>query len=162
MQLFIHCEYICILIHALLFSICIYNAAVEEMVTEESEISAPRSRKWHCERSAKTSGNKHCKWVSHMVPMTLLYDLSASHLLLSDVPLPSINLMKWQRARLIKRNYFCSHLWVTVMQHCPSCSSFETGQDIGHVQETDTFEGYIFSKGCSLTLLPQMDRYPIV
>lgn len=63
-----------------------------------------------------------------MVRTTLLYDLSASRLLLSDLPLPSINLMMWQRARLIKLNYFCSHLRLTVMQHCPSCSSFGIGR----------------------------------
>lgn len=98
------------------------------MVTQESEISAPRSCNWHCKHRAKASGNKHCKWASHMVRTTLLYELSASRLLLSDLPLPSINLMMWQRARLIKLNYFCSHFRLTVMQHRPSCSWFRTGQ----------------------------------
>ncbi len=92
------------------------------MVTQEGKISAPRLCNWHCEHHAKASGNKHCKWVSHVVRMTLLYDLSASRLLLSDLPLPSINLMMWQRARLIKLNYFCSHWRQTVMQLRPSCS----------------------------------------
>lgn len=97
------------------------------MVTRECEISAPRSCNWHCEHRTKASGNKHCKWVSHVVRTTLLYDLSASRLRLSDLPLPSINLIVWQRARLIKLNYFWAHLRPTVMQHCPSSSGFRTG-----------------------------------
>lgn len=80
------------------------------------------------ERRAKASGNKHCKWVSHVVRTTLLYDLSASRLLLSDLPLPSISLMMWQRARLIKLNYFCSHLRLTVIQLCQSCCRFRCVQ----------------------------------
>lgn len=65
-----------------------------------------------------------------MVRMTLLYDLSASRLLPSDLPLPSINLMIWQRARLIKLNYFCSHLRLTVIQRGPSTSRFKTGHTL--------------------------------
>lgn len=129
------------------------------MVTQESEISAPRSCNWHCEHSTKASGNKHCKWVSHMVRTTLLYGLSASHLLLSDLPLPSINLMIWQRARLIKRNFFCSHLWLTMMQQFSICSRFRTGQasvstcwtNLCNVQKH--LEEMIFSRGFYLFCL---------
>lgn len=79
-----------------------------------------------------------------MVRTTLLYDLSASRLLLSDLPLPSINLMMWQRARLIKLNYFCSHLRLTVMQHCPSCGRFRTGRALGQdVEQLYTKGRYI-------------------
>lgn len=34
---------VCIVMHSLLFSISIYNAAVKKMVTQESKISGPRS-----------------------------------------------------------------------------------------------------------------------
>lgn len=114
------------------------------MVTQESEISAPRSCNWHCGCRAKAGGNKHRKWESHVVRTTLLYDLSASRLLLSDLPLPSINLMMWQRARLIKLNYFYSHLGVTVMQHCPSCRRFRTGQASGSGCWTIVYNGKVF------------------
>lgn len=144
---------VCIVMHSLLFSISIYNAAVKKMVTQESKISGPRSHSWHCEYRAKGNGNKHCKRVSHMVRMTLLYDLSASRLLLSDLPLPSINLMIWQRARLIKLNYFCSHLRLTVIQRGPSTSRFKTGHTLvlgcwvtvgTFIGRINNFQGFIY------------------
>ena len=109
-DLWIHTQCEHILIHASsCFQFFIYNAAIKCMVTPGSEISALCFHNWHSARYAKATRNKHCKWVSHVVKTTLLYDLSASRLFLSDLPIPSINLMMWQRARPIKLNYFYAH-----------------------------------------------------
>lgn len=99
------------------------------MVTSESEISAPCSHNWHSECCAKASGNKHCKWVGHMVKTTLLYDLSASRLSSSDLPIRSITLMMWRGAKPIKLNYFYSHLWLTTIQGGLIFNRCRIGQD---------------------------------
>lgn len=79
---------------------------------------APRQGKWKqtLQMSQSHGRNDLALWLKCFPP------------LLSDLPLPSINLMMWQKARLIRLNYFCSHLRLTVMHYCPYCSWCRTGQ----------------------------------
>lgn len=98
------------------------------MVTKQSEKSIPHSCDWHCKAPCQGNWKQTPQTSRSHGENDLALRLKCFRLLLSDLWLPSINIMTWQRARLIKLNYFWSCLRLTVLQHWPRRSSFTTGQ----------------------------------